>query len=91
MADNNKKELSDKELFINILERYSGKKLPLSRAFRIIDNIDLVTYSELTDKQLIVIGEAIKTLLNAPTIMSVNKEQLRQTIRFLWEFVFEEN
>lgn len=90
MADSSKKELSDKELFINILERYSGKKLPLSRAFRIIDNIDLVTYSELTDKQLIVIGEAIKTLLNAPTIMSVNKEQLRQTIRFLWEFVFEE-
>lgn len=83
--------MSDKELFINILERYSGKKLPLSRAFRIIDNIDLVTYSELTDKQLIVIGEAIKTLLNAPTIMSVNKEQLRQTIRFLWEFVFEED
>jgi len=87
---NSKKELSDKELFINILERYSGKKLPLSRAFRIIDNIDLVTYSELTYKQLIVIGEAIKTLINAPTIMSVNKEQLRQTIRFLWEFVFEE-
>lgn len=91
MADSNKKELSDKELFINILERYSGKKLPLSRAFRIIDNIDLVTYSELTDKQLIVIGEAIKTLINAPTVMSVNKEQLRQTIRFLWEFVFEED
>lgn len=79
----------EQRIMNNILNRYENGIPSLSRAFRIIDNIDIIEEMELSDKQLVTVGAAIKTMLDAPTINSINKEQLRRVIRFLWNMLFE--
>lgn len=66
------------------------KKMPnLGTALALVQNINLAEGVDLSDEQFCTIGAAIKVMLDAPTINSITKEQLRTVIRFLWNNLFE--
>lgn len=58
-------------------------------AFALVKNISLAERVDLTDEQFATIGAAIKVMLDATSIMSITKEELRAVIRFLWNNLFE--
>ena len=58
-------------------------------AFALVKNIGLAEGVDLTDEQFATIGAAIKVMLDATSIMSITKEELRTVIKFLWNNLFE--
>lgn len=78
-----------KREYRKLLNENKGKTPSFSKSLIIVQHMDLVEGEELTEAQLLTIGSAIKNMLDAPTINSITKEQLRTVIRFLWNNLFE--